>query len=106
MPNPTTAQTFDCGDGGPDLFLPTDGRETVEPATHLAATVDTTTAGPTPVGAPLAYLTLTIAGQVVILLAVLAGGNPVIGAAAGLGLLICALTALGARHLRRAPTDR
>lgn len=97
MPNTTNAQTYDCGDGVPNLALQTNG-----PATEELAIVDATAGPPTTVGAPLAFMALTIVGQLAILVAVLAGGNALIGAAAGLALLVCALTVLGARTLRHA----
>ncbi len=97
MPNNTNAQTYDCGDGVPDLVLATNG-----PATEELAIIDAVADEPTTVGAPLAFMVLTIVGQLAILLAVLAGGNALIGAAAGLALLVCALTVLGARTLRQA----
>jgi len=95
MANNTNAQTYDCGDGVPDLVLQTNG-----PVTEELAIIDAAADRPTTVGAPLAFMVLTIVGQLAILLAVLAGGNALIGAAAGLALLVCALTVLGARTLR------
>ncbi len=73
MPSNTNAQTYDCGDGVPDLVLATNG-----PATEELAIVDAIADEPTTIGAPLAFMALTIVGQLAILLAVLAGGNALI----------------------------
>ena len=82
------ADTYDCGDGVPDLILATNDN------------TDEATDETNPIGAPLAFMILTIVGQLAILLAVLAGGDALIGAAAGLALLVCAVTVLGAKLLR------
>jgi len=88
MTNHHDAKAFDCGDGVPDLRL-------------LASEEDPTprTDDP-PISALTAAMGLTIIGQLAILLAVLAGGNAVVGAMAGLGLLACGLTMVGVRSLR------
>lgn len=101
MPHTTNAQTYDCGDGVPDLALQTNG-----PATEELAIVDTIADHPATIGAPVAFLALTVVGQLIILLVVLAGGNALIGAAAGLAMLVCALVVLGAKTLRQALFDQ
>lgn len=101
MANHTNAQTYDCGDGVPDLVLRTNG-----PVTEELAITTANADQPDPIGAPLAFMGLTIVGQLVILLAVLAGGNALIGAAAGLALLVCTLTVLGAKTLRQQLFDQ
>lgn len=101
MPHTTNAQTYDCGDGVPELKLQTNG-----PATEELAIVDAVADQPATIGAPVAFLALTVVGQLVILLVVLAGGNAVIGAAAGLAMLVCALLVLGAKTLRAAFFDQ
>lgn len=99
------ADAFDCGDGVPNLHFTREAPATVvhQPfgvATHHNPRPDTTT-GPTGPDTGLrpgpVILVLTLLGQIVLLLAVLAGGNPVVGAAAGLALLACGLTVLGLR---------
>ncbi len=90
----TSAQAYDCGDGVPDLALHTNG-----PITEQTAIVEATTDQP-PITPQLAFMFLTVIGQLLILAAVLAGGNALVGAAAGLAVLACALTVLGARTLR------
>lgn len=93
------AQAFDCGDGVPNLHFT---REVPAPAVQPGPPTEAETRvdgglRPGPV-----VLVLTLVGQVVLLLAVLAGGNPVVGAAAGLALLACGLTVLGVRAVLEA----
>lgn len=101
MPHTTNAQTYDCGDGVPDLALQTNG-----PVTSEQAIVRAVAGEPTTIGAPVAFLGLTVVGQLVVLLAVLAGGNALIGAVAGIAMLACALLVLGAKTLRRTLFDQ
>lgn len=102
------AQDFDCGDGVPDLPLLAD-IDRVRPPTATGPTsrpaAPTATTAP-PSGATIVILGLTIAGQFLLLLAVLAGGNALVGAAGGLALLVCGLTLVGARRLRTILFDR
>lgn len=83
---------FDCGDGVPNL--PTPGNETNKPK---APTLDTPR-----IGAGTAVMAITALGQLLLLLAVLAGGSPAVGLAAGLALFTCGLTLVGVAALRRA----
>jgi hypothetical protein len=87
MDNLPTADDFDCGDGVPHLPLllaqdrPDEDDVPTTPTPSAAAVV----------------IGLVLAGQLVLLLAVLAGGDPLIGAAAGLALLVCGGTMLVVR---------
>lgn len=85
------ARDFDCGDGVPDLPLLTDragGRFTGD--------------GPA-ITARVAIMGLVVLAQFILLLAVLAGGNPFIGAGAAAALLICGLTMIGVRRVNLDP---
>ncbi len=84
------AHTYDCGDGVPDLPLLT-AEVTAE---HTADTLRA------PLGAGALVMGLIVLGQLILLLAVLAGGNAMVGAVAGAALLVCGLTMLGVRTLR------
>lgn len=88
MTNYHDAKAFDCGDGVPDLML-------IVSEEHPTPRTDDP-----PISALTAAMGLTIIGQLAILLAVLAGGNAVVGAMAGLGLLACGLTMVGVKSLR------
>ncbi|MEM9565586.1 MAG: hypothetical protein AAGA93_23390 [Actinomycetota bacterium] len=84
------AKTFDCGDGVPDLPLLTAEAASGDPAVDQP-----------PIGAGTMVMALVVLGQLVLLLAVLAGGNALVGAVAGAALLACGLTIVGVRNLRR-----
>ncbi len=88
------ANTFDCGDGVPDLPLLT-----------VEVIGDDPTADRPPIGAGTMTMALVVIGQLVLLLAVLAGGNALVGAVAGAALLACGLTIVGVRNLRRTLFD-
>lgn len=87
------ATAFDCGDGVPNLTLINSGQE---PTPRIENP---------PISARTVAMGLTVIGQLAILLAVLAGGNPVVGALAALALLVCGLTLLGARSIRAMARD-
>lgn len=90
----TDAHTYDCGDGVPDLPLMGDtvvGARTEPFELPAEATI----------GIGAVVMVLIVLGQLFLLLAVLAGGNALVGAVAGAALLVCGLTLIGARNLRR-----
>ena len=85
------ARDFDCGDGVPDLPL-------------LADRTGGRFAGDGPaITARVAIMGLVVVAQFILLLAVLAGGNPIIGAGAAAALLICGLTMIGVRRVNLDP---
>lgn len=89
MPRLDQLNDFDFGDGVPNL----------PPFRGGGRRVPVPRAQPR-INAGVAIMGLVLAGQLVVLVAVLAGGNALIGAAAGLALLACGLIMVGVRAAR------